>query len=179
MKFYLFIISIICICNIGLGQNKVEKGLSRAEQFYSTKGILIEKEFHNVGAVKEIDIQIIKLKNLKEKDSLSYVRLIFGYQTDFKLKDKPGIIDSDELAGIIESMAYICKNILPSKRDNVTEVTFKTRTGIETGAYFEKATLKWVCFIKLIESDRNSQVLLSSEDFFLLLTYLRKCKEII
>ena len=112
---------------------KENKNLTNAEQISEKAGSLIEKEFINIGKVKNISIKVLKIKNLTTKVTSSCLRIEYEV---YLLGEKVSVLDSDEIDGLTQSMNNMIVNIFTTKKETYTEVTFKSRTGFSVGGYF-------------------------------------------
>ena len=63
-----------------------------------------------------------------------------------------------------------------STRDTYTEVTFKSRTGFEAGAYYDTGKSKWTAYMQLSKYDSKSSVFLNTDDFSTFLTLIEQAK---
>lgn len=166
----------LALTSIAYGQAKVEKQTTQAEQFSATAGTLIEKQFIDIGKAKGVAVQVMKLKDLNSGISKTALRFEYEYKSSYTTDTKIATLDLDEIDGLIKSMNNLKLNVFNSTRDVYTEVTFRSRTGLEAGAYFDIEKIKWVAFIKLEKYDSNSQVFLSTEDFTSILTLVEQAK---
>ncbi len=161
------------------GQSK-EKELTQAEQFSSQAGTLIERQFIDVGKIKGLSIRVLKSKDINREPSTESSALRFEYEhkgtyvTDTKISS----LDIDEIDGLIKSIKNLQNNIFPSTKVVYTEISFKSRTGFEAGAYFVTDKNKWSPYVQVKKFDNNSMVYLSIEDFNSLLNMVEQAKAI-
>ena len=175
MRKTILLFALVATTTISFGQTK-EKELSQAEQFSATAGTLIEKQFVDIGKVKGISVQVMKLKDLNNSTSKSALRFEYEYKSSYTSDTKIATLDLDEIDGLIKSMNGLKTNVFPSTRDVYTEVTFTSRTGFKAGAYYDVDKAKWVAYMKLEKFDSNSQVYLTTEDFASMLTLIEQAK---
>jgi hypothetical protein len=175
MKKTILIASLIVTSTIAIGQTK-EKELTQAEQFSAQAGTLMERQFIDVGRVKGVDVKVLKYKDLKDGTERSALRFEYEYKSSYASDTKITSLDSDEIDGLIKSIKNLQTNVFPSTRTIYTEVTFKSRTGFEAGAYFSVDKAKWSTYVQIEKFDRNSMVFLSTEDFASLLSLIEQAK---
>ena len=166
----------LLLTSLAFGQAKVEKQITQAEQFSATAGTLIEKQFIDIGKVKGISIQVMKLKDLNSGTSKTALRFEYEYKSSYTSDTKIATLDLDEIDGLLKSMNNLKANVFSSTRDVYTEVAFKSRTGFEAGAYYEVDKKKWVAYVKLERFDSNSEVFLKTDDFTEILTLVEQAK---
>lgn len=173
---FLFILFLTTTCSYG--QEKNEKITSQAEQFSAVSGTLIEKKFIDIGKVKGVSIQVMKLKDLNSGESISALRFEYEYRASYtSISDtKIAHLDLDEIDGLIKSMKNIKTTVFPSIPTIYTEVTFTSRTGFKAGAYYDMTKAKWFTYVKLEKFDSDSRVFLNVEDFDLILSFVENAK---
>ena len=180
MKKIKFLTTLLLMCFVLTSFSQVvkEKQLSNAEIFSAKAGTLIEKQFINIGKVKAVDVKILKLKDLNDGSSFSALRLEYEAVSSYSSDTKIASLDKDEIDGLIKSIKNLQTNIFNTTRDVYTEVTFKSRTGFECGAFYDVSKAKWEAYIKLEKYDGKSLVFLTIEDItnFLSLVELSKTK---
>jgi len=154
-------------------QTKIQE-LSNAEQFSTQSGTLIEKQFIDIGNVKSIDVQVLKLIDLVSGKKMSALRLEYKYKGTYSSDTKVASLDTDELDGLIKSLNTIQTTIIPSTRETYTEVTFTSRTGFKAGAFYSVDSNKWRAFLQLEKYDSDSNVFISTEDLTALLVLIKQ-----
>ena len=157
------------------GQTK-EKELTQAEQFSSQSGTLIERQFLDIGTVKGVEVKVLKYKDLNTGNGKSALRFEFKYKGSYSSATKIASLDNDEIDGLVKSMKNLQTNVFPSTRDTYTEVTFRSRTGFEAGAYFSPDKSKWTAYAQLEKYDSDSMVFLTTDDFMTLLNLIEQAK---
>lgn len=158
------------------GQDTKEKLLSNADQFSAKAGTLIEKQFIDIGQTKGVQVKVLKLKDLNDGTTKTALRLEYEYKSSYSTDTKISSLDSDEIEGLIKSIKNLQTNVFTSTRETYTEVTFKSRTGFEAGAYYDKGKNKWIAYMQLSKYDSKSSVFLSTEDFSTFLTLIEQAK---
>ncbi len=164
MKKKITFLSIMFVASLAFGQAKVEKQTTQAEEFSATSGTLIEKQFIDIGKVKGISVQILKLKDLNSGVSKSALRFEYDYKSSYTSDTKIATLDLDEIDGLLKSLNNLKTKVFNSTRDVYTEITFRSRTGFEAGAYYDVDKSKWVAYVKLEKFDSKSQVFFSTDD---------------
>jgi len=175
MKKSVLLVVFIVSCMTSFGQTK-EKDLTQAELFSSQAGTLIERQFVEIGKVKGVEVKVIKYKDLNNGTSKSALRFEYEYKSSYSSDSKIASLDLDEIDGLIKSMKNLQSTVFPSTRDIYTEVTFKSRTGFEAGAYFSTDKGKWTAYIQIEKFDSNSLVFLTIEDFSTILGLIEQAK---
>lgn len=168
-----FIVFVFCLNTYG--QNK-SKELTQAEQFSSQAGTLIERVFIDIGKIKGIDVKVLKYKDLNSGVSKSALRFEYTYKSSYTSTTKVTSLDLDEIDGLIISIKNLQENVFTSSKESYTEVTYRSRTGFETGAYYSPDKKKWTGYIQVSEYDRDSLVFISVEDLTTFLTLLDHAK---
>ena len=133
---------------------------TKIEQFSERSGRLIQKEFIDIGVVKTVDVQVLRLTDLIDGTTTSGVRLSYTASNDVKT----AFLDADEVDGLIKSIAAL-KNAFTTQKATYTEIVFVSRGGFRAGAYFSPAGSKWTTFIRLERFDTRSSVFMATEDF--------------
>jgi len=176
MKKKILLSTAIILLSFKVFSQTKEKELTQAEQFSSQAGTLIERQFIDIGKIKSIEIKVLKYKDLNANVSKSALRFEFEYKSTYTNDTKIASLDVDEIDGLIKSIKNLQTNVFTTTREIYTEVTFKSRTGFEAGAYFSPDKVKWTTYIQLEKNDRNSMIFLSTEDFTVLLNIIELAK---
>lgn len=177
MKFNLLLI-LLLFSNVLFGQSK-EKRLTEAEQLSNQPGVLIQREFVTIGTVKEIKVQILKIKNFSTDNTKSCLRFDYVYESKYSYDTKIGALDLDEIDALMVTLKKIRDEILPNTQSNYTEFFFISRTGLEAGAYYTPDKKKWTAYIQLEKYDKNSMVYLSMQEFSELIKLVEQAQKII
>ena len=75
MKKLFIIIALFIGLSSTFGQTEAKTALSNAEKFSEKSGVLIKKEFADIGEVKDLEIKVVHYTDLISKNSVSSVRL--------------------------------------------------------------------------------------------------------
>jgi len=176
MKIIVIIFFGLLLTSLAFSQTIDERRTTRAEQFGATAGVLIEKYFIDIGKVKGIKIQVMKLKDIHNRTSKA---ALYFFRDDEPLyKTGYAFLDIDEVDGLIKSMNYIMTTVLTSTRNVDTQITFRSRTGFALSvSYFTDRTKpEWHILFEVEESNYESWVDFNTEDFASMLKLLVKAK---
>lgn len=154
-----------------------EKKQSNAEMFSRRSGTLISTEFVNVGTLaSKVRVIIVKYKDIISGNEEKAIRFEYDYDDGYSdyTDTKIGVIDKDELEGLIKSLDLIWDKIYSTNPLNYTEVNFRSRSGFKAGCYYSN---DWSFYVQISEHDGNSNVFLKKEDAHSLLEILTKGRE--
>jgi hypothetical protein len=175
MKKTILICALTAFSISNFAQNK-EKEKTQAEQFSTQSGVLMERQFYEIGKVKGLEVKVLKFKDLNSGTTKSSLRFEYMYKSSYSNDTKIAALDTDEIDGLIKSIKNLQTNVFPSTKDVYTEVTFSSRTGFEAGAYYNVEKNKWTAYIQVEKNDRNSMLLFTPEDFGTLLSLIEQAK---
>lgn len=174
MKKVVFIPLLAILCSalnlMAQSNEKLEKELSKTEQFSLKTGTLIEKRFIDIGSINKAEIQVMIVKNLESGDSIVALRMEYNFVSNYSSDTKIAVLDSDEIEGLINSLKLIQEKVLPSAVSNYTEIIYRSRSGFEAGCYWNKNS--WSPYLKLEKFDRNSYVYMKSSDIPMLIALI-------
>lgn len=162
-----------------LFSQKKEEILTQAEQFSSQAGTLIERQFIEIGKVKGVEVKVLKYKDLNNGAERSALRFEYDYKSSYSTDTKITSLDTDEIEGLIKSIKNLQANVFTTTRLIYTEVTFRSRTGFEAGAYYSPEKSNWKAYIQIEKYDSDSTVFFSTEDFAELLSMIERAKELL
>ena len=160
MKKMLLIVIALSTINLSYAQVKKSQDVSKSnlEDFSETSGSLIKKEFTDVGKLRSVKIQLLKITNLATNISQSGLRI-----------ESQGVIthvaflDADEIDAFLKTIDYITDNVLDTDPSgNYTEYNFISRGGFSAGAF--NYSKKWVFYMKPEKFSSDSQIDFSKED---------------
>lgn len=160
--------------NVCWGQNSTEN-ISNAELFSSKAGTLIEKEFIDIGKIGKTEIQILKITDMIDGESICSLRISQEVKDTYSSDTKIAQLDSDEIDGLIKSMNIIKESVFGVNPPNYTEITFRSRSGFEAGCFWS-SKVAWSTYLQIKRNDRNSMVFLKRADFDELLILLEIAK---
>jgi hypothetical protein len=171
------LLSVSFLMQNAIGQT-IAKELTQAEQFSTQSGVLIEKQFIKVGFVKGVEVSIIKFKDLNSGTSKKALRFEYEYKSQYSSDTKIASLDADEIDGLVKTIKNFQATVFTETRSFYTEVTYRSRTGFEAGAYYQVEKKKWTAYIKLEKYDKNAMVYLSVEDFQVLGSLIEQAQTI-
>jgi len=151
-----------------------EQETSNAEKFSERSGSLIQREFIDIGDIKKCELKVIHYTDLVSNQKTSALKFEYEYKSSYSSDTKAAVLDADEIDGLVKSIKIIQDKIFPSTPANYTEVSFRSRSGFESGCYSKKDS--WSAYMKLERFDSNSYVFMDKEDLTKLLTLLEQAK---
>ncbi len=157
------------------GQEMSDKNVSETEMFSRQAGLLLEKQFVDIGMVKGVEIKVFKVKDLLSGKSVSSIRFEYTVRTAYTSDTKTAVIDSDEIDGLIKSIKAMQNDVFPTSRDVYTEVVFISRTGVVCGAYYDLEKRRWTPFLD-IDKYRKATVFLTLGDMETFLGFIETAK---
>lgn len=167
MKSFVFLVAFLAPV-ILMSQDSKEKASTQAEEFSAQSGTLMERAFVDIGTVKNLKVRVLKIKDLISSKEVNALR--FEYETGGTYgSTKIASLDSDEIDGLVKSIKALQNSVFTSTREVYTEVTFKSRSGFQAGAYFSVDKSKWTGFVQVDKFDSKSLVFITPEDFTKLL----------
>lgn len=154
----MFFLAFLCTPSILFCQSATINQLvkSKVEIFTEQSGTLIEKTVEEIGTLRSaFFIKVVKLKNLTTGVKINGLL--------FELGKYKNIIDADEVDGLVKSLALM-KDAAATTKSDYTELTYKSRTGIEIKGIFdvEKRGLnstevkKWTYSIEFPHAERET-----------------------
>lgn len=169
----LLIMTLLILSNLGFSQEKDLK--TETEKFGGKSGRLLKKEFFEIGKVNGVEISTLKVTDMNDDVSQSALR--FTYQTyGTYSKTKIAHLDKDEIDGLILSIQEIKNKILLSTPTTYTEVTYKSNTGFEFGAFSSKKDKIWKSYLQVDKYDSDSMVTFKEIDLEKLLEFVTIAK---
>ena len=164
MKHFLIALTLIFIAKSSFSQiNEDMKSISNAEKFSAKAGLLIKKEFIDIGAINKAEIKVVHYTDLISNETISSVRFEMETASSYSSDTKIATLDSDEVKGLINSIKMMQENVFFSTPNNYTEVSYKSRGGFEAGCYWGKDD--WKPYLKLEKFDGKSYVFMEQKDF--------------
>jgi len=130
----------------------------------------------DIGKVKGVEVKVLIYKDLNSGTSKSALRFEYEYKSSYSTDSKIASLDADEIDGLVKSIKNQQTNVFPTTREIYTEVTYRSRTEFEAGAYYSPDKGKWTTYVQLEKYDRNSLVFLTPEDFVTLLAFIEQAK---
>lgn len=156
MKYVILLVNLILIGSRVNAQGV--KPLAKAEEVLATSGALLEKQFYDIGKVKGIEVQILRVKNLSSKVEFNAVRLSYTYRSQYSSDEKIATLDAEEMDGLLKSMDYILNITIKENKTTYSEVVFTSRTGTRVGVYYDLIAEEWKAFVEIDKYKTNSSV---------------------
>ncbi len=138
--------------------------VSNAELFSSKSGTLFEKEFVDLGKVKKVEFEILKVTDMISGASIKSLRIRQNVKNGYSSGTKIITLDSDEIDGLLKSIRVIKSEVLGNSPTNYTEIAFYSRSGFEMGCFWGSKD-QWVLYLRLEKKDRTSTIFLKKEEF--------------
>ena len=175
LKILIGVCFLISLSTVARAQTQtVAREQSNIEKFSAKSGTLIEKQFVDIGNIREVKVQLLTITDMIVGSKASGVRMEYVASSRYTSDTKVTFLDSDEVDGLIKSINILKSRVLNSTRDNYTEIVFRSRSGFEEGGYFSEG--KWTTFVKLERFDKDSYVFMKPDDFDTLLALLQQAK---
>lgn len=152
-----------------------EKVVSKADQFSSKSGTLFQKEYINIGKIRTLEIQVLKVTDLISGAKVSGLLFQFNSYDNYN-HQYIAKLDLDEIDGLIKSIKTIQSTVFPSVKANYTEFIFRSRTGFEFGTYYDQSELKWKVYVQLDKNLDKSLYRLNIDDVPILLALINKAQ---
>jgi len=174
---YLFVFSMVVLlsfCNTFSQDLNKKQSQSEIEGFTSQDGILLQKEFIDVGEFKKCKINIAIFTDLLANISKKGIRFEYEVKGKYSNDTKIAFLDVDEIDALIKSITIIKENVLPQIKNNYTEIQYTSRGGFIAGCYWSDKS--WTGFMKIEKYDKDSYMWFKSTEFDQLLTVLNNAK---
>lgn len=146
-------------------KSKEEKSKSETVEFLQKDGVLLEKQFYDIGKVSGVSFQTIIITDIITKKKIGALRLETEHYSSIGTDTYIGTLDFDELDACLKSLEYIKTNILPSTPSVYTEFEYKTRDGVKIGTFWSqgKKESKWSLYIQTKSYTNRSTAYISVE----------------
>lgn len=153
----------ILLCSLSAFAQKDSLSKSLIEKLSDKSGSLFKREFTEIGKIKGMKVDLLRITNLSEANAKSFSGARFENSTQYS--DYIAFVDADELDGLIASLQYIQTKIFNDTAKVYTEVEFKTRGGFKAGCYFTPDDKKWSGFVQVASYSNKSMIFMDSDDF--------------
>ena len=150
------------------------RGKSKVEEYYSTTGILLEKQFHQIGNVKGVEVQMLQVIDLGAKTEMRALRFEMSISTQYSSDTKVAVIDKDEVEGLVRALELIQVSVIPTTRNAYTEVSYTSRSGFQVGCYFDAKKVQWKAFVQVDKYSSRSHVFMNNEDLGQLTEFIKQ-----
>ena len=151
-----------------------EKEKSNAEIFSAKSGTLMQKEFIDLDKINNCEVQVLHFTDLITGIKQSGLKFSKDVSSSYSRDSKSAMLDADEIIGLMKSIKLIQDKILITNPDTYTEVSYRSRSGFESGCF--KSREGWSCYLKLEKYDEDSYVLLSPYELNILYGILEQAK---
>lgn len=156
-------------------QKEKEKELSNAEQLSLKSGVLIQRDYLSLGALKGAKFELMTITDMLSSHTTKALKIEMSVQKSYGAADKTAILDADEVDGFLKSLNLIQEKILLTSPSNYTEVEYKSRGGFKGGC-FSDVKKGWSFFIKLDKYDSDSYLFLKKEELPALIKIFEETK---
>ena len=151
MKKVLLLIALL-IPMVSNAQEQKEKSSSKTVEFLSKDGSFFKKEFYDQPSVgssyNKIDCTVLIITDMKSNEKRGCLRLTTHYPSSSGNDDYIGTLDPDELDACVMCLDKIQSDITTTVPSTYTEAEYKTRDGVQIGAYWNKKKSEWVIYIQ-------------------------------
>lgn len=138
----LTVIILICITAI----SAQEETTSKIKEFQSQKGVLIVKEFFDIGSVKgqygsDLELSIVRITNPNGNVSLKGLKLSSTKKSSYTSDEKIAFLDEDEVDALISALQYMIQvqeQIGSDKNKPYTEYIFSAKDSFNIGFLISK-----------------------------------------
>lgn len=141
------------------------------EKFSSQFGSLLQREFYDIGAVRDVKVKLLYIQNLQTKKTslgLRVDREINGGRTAISY------LDLDELDALIKAVRQI-KQIMAEQKPTVyTEISYTSISRFEIGCFY--GDQRWHPYLHVSLIDRNDYLWMKESDVAEFLTVLETAK---
>jgi hypothetical protein len=175
----LFLLLFLVFTGIAKSQNKeCITYSSNIEYVINKPGTAIEKEFIDLGNLDEIDVRLLKAKDLNS-GVVSYA-MQFEFQSASQIIpfSKVTFIDSDEFDTLINALktfqSIISQN---SESHNNAELRFTSRSGAVAGCFFKQDKNKWMTYFQLKNNEPKSTVIIENDGFAFFISLIESAKD--
>jgi len=151
-----------------------EKSKSEVAAFSAQDGVLLQKEFIDVGIFNKCKVQTVIFTDLLAGSKRTGLRLEYEVKGSYRTDTKIVMLDPEEVDALIESMKIIENQILPSRKTSYTEVAYTSRDGFQAGCFWSDG--KWSAFLKLKRFDNDSYVWFKATEIPALLALLEEVR---
>ncbi|MBE6260706.1 MAG: hypothetical protein E7107_07765 [Prevotella sp.] len=183
MKKILFVVVLLMPMFLN-AQEKEEKSNSKTLEFLAKDGSVLKKEFYDLPEVgssyNRTQNQVLIITDLKSNEKRGCLRIITSYSSSTSgVNEYIGTLDPDELDAATVSMEKILNEIIPTTPETYTEVVYKTRDGIQIGAFWKEKKKEWTIYIQTKSYSSRSMSTYKSEELATLIKNLKDAKQLI
>ena len=183
MKKLVLFLSLAFLSVCSFAQDKVKEDVpeskSDAVAFLTKEGTFLKKDFYDLKTVKGVEFQVLVMTDVNNGKKIACLRLITKYKGSYSSDTYIGTLDYDELDECINALTHISNVLMPTTPETYTEVSYKTKDGVEIGAYCEAGKNKWTIFVKTKSYTSRSTEWFGSDNLPILISRLTEAKEMI
>lgn len=138
-------------------------------------GTILRKEISDIGEIKNLKLQLVKLTNLlNNEQQFLYMRFVYQYKDINSPEVKCTYTEMSGIDELTRDFNNLQAQLFSKTSTGYSEASFRTRDGIEAGCYWSKGG--WAIYMKVSASDNESYILLEKEDFNKLMSLLDLAK---
>lgn len=181
MKKYLVLLVTLMLSMTSYAQEskKEFKSESNSVEFLNKSGTFIYKDFFDLPAVKKIEFQVLIMSDFVENTKIGCLRLITYYKASYGTSTYIGTLDYDEIDACIQCLEKLNNDIINTTPTNYVEVEYRTKDGVEIGAYYNVQKAKWTAYVYTRSYTRDSAEYINSENIVKIIDNLKKAKAMI
>lgn len=177
MKKVLFmLITLFCLSANAQEKKQEEASKSKAVELLKKDGVLLKKDFYDIGKVAGVTFQNIVITDISAGTKTDALRIETSYYSSLGTDTYIGTLDYDELAGCIKSLTYIKDNIITTIPENYVECEYKTKDGVSLGAFLSstKKEKTWKIYIQTKSYTNRSQNFMKSDNIIEIISLLNQ-----
>lgn len=141
-------------------------------------GKLYEKQWVEVGSIKNIDIKLFKRTNLETKEVYKTVSLTYNSPSSVYVKGRRfiSIIEIDEIDSFYEAINYFDSTYYKKVANNTTHLVYQCKEGFTITFYAQKGTKDWRVSLKFDNDKLDGTTTISYNSFKLLAEQVARAK---
>jgi hypothetical protein len=171
MLLHLFAFFLFCqFCQAQAPGTSVGSGpdlYSNAEHMSDSSGLLIQKEYVDVGHILSCTLEVVHFTDLLRRTSFSALRFSDA-------QNRQAFLDADEIETLRVSMHLINDSITHTNPTNYVVANYKSRSGFKAGCYRDKGG--WTPYLQLKPNDLATFIQMKKSDFDVFLKILDNVK---
>ena len=165
-------VSMMSFCQTGNGEEIILD-----EAFLPDCGTLYVRSFHQIGKIKNLEMEVVEIKDPILVTQKSFVRLTYYPIPSSRTLYYWASLELQDLDNLITSLTYFNFNILPQRPEDYTEVIYRLENDFMVAAFADK-NQNWKVVVKLTEDDA-SRCKIDATQLPLLIGYFSKAKKYI
>jgi len=174
MKHIFLLLLLSLICNFSFAQTIEEKTLTNASIFSARSGTLFLKEFIEIGEIRLLKVNVIKMKDLNSGDQISFL----NFELPSGLDKIIASLDKEEVDGLLSSVSEILLNVINTTASVYTEYIYRSKEDLKLVAYCKKGQSDWTIILKLNNYDFKALFGLRIDDLNKFIEYLQRAKKL-